>query len=332
MDIVKLTLTKVPDLYLEAENVTPDHFAGKTAQQIGELHVHLGNQTAKISDYFSVEGKGGETAADTKILIAGPTDKVKYIGMKMTAGEIEVQGNTDMYTAAWMAGGKIHVKGNVDSFCAIGMTGGEFIVDGNAKNYLAASYRGDWRGMQGGKVTVKGNAGSDTATFMIGGTIDIGGNVDVHLGTHAEGGKIIIRGNAKGRVGGQMVKGDIFVLGQVERMMPSYILKGEEEVELDGKKQMFQVWIGDMGERHAKRKGEVIYGKIYVPTGAGETAAPAIHTEKRKKLTDKQIEHLKEAFKDQEPTVQQVRTYIYDTFDVDMKPMQVSRLIDGIKR
>lgn len=332
MDIVKLTLTKVSELYLEAENVTPDHFAGKTAQQIGELHVHLGNTTQKISDYFSVEGKGGATAADTKIIISGPTDKVKYIGMKMTAGEIEVQGNTDMYTAAWMAGGKIHVKGNVDSFCAIGMTGGEFIVDGNAKNYLAASYRGDWRGMMGGKVTVKGNAGSDTATFMNGGTIDIGGNVDVHLGTHAEGGKIIVRGNAKGRVGGQMVKGDIFVLGQVERMMPSYIYKGEEEVELDGKKQNFEVWIGDMGERHGKRKGEIIYGKIYVPSGTSGAATPAAHIEKKKKLTDKQLEKVKEAFKEQEPTVQQVRTYIYDTFDVDMKPMQVSRLIDGLKR
>lgn len=332
MDIVKLTLTKVPELYLEAENITPDHFAGKTAQQIGELHVHLGNTTAKISDYFSVEGKGGATAADTKIIISGPTDKVKYIGMKMTAGEIEVQGNTDMYTGAWMAGGKIHVKGNVDSFCAIGMTGGEFIVDGNAKNYLAASYRGDWRGMQGGKVIVKGNAGSDTATFMNGGTIDIGGNVDVHLGTHAEGGKIIVRGNAKGRVGGQMVKGDIFVLGQIERMMPSYILKGEEEVELDGKKQKFQVWIGDMGERHGKRKGEIIYGKIYVPSGKAEAAAPATRAERKKKLTDKQLEQVKEAFKGQEPTVQQVRTYLYDTFDIDMKPMQVSRLIDGLKR
>jgi len=49
-------------------------------------------------------------------------------------------------------------------------------------------------------------------------------------------------------------------------------------------------------------------------------------------LTDKQLEQVKEAFKGQEPTVQQVRTYIYDTFDIDMKPMQVSRLIDGLKR
>jgi formylmethanofuran dehydrogenase subunit C len=288
MEIVKLTLTKVPELYLEAENITPDHFAGKNAQQIGELHVHQGNRTEKISDYFTVEGKAGETAADTKIVISGQTDKVKYIGMKMSAGEIEVQGNTDMYTGAWMSGGKLHVKGNVDSFCGIGMTGGEFIIEGNAKNYLGASYRGDWRGMQGGKIIVKGNAGSDTATFMMGGTIDIGGNVDVHLGTHAEGGTIIVRGNAKGRVGGQMVKGDIYVLGQVERMMPSYIYTGDEEVELDGKKQLFQVWIGDMGERHAKRKGEVIYGKIYVRSEAGaQVAAPRV--ERKKRLTDKQM-------------------------------------------
>lgn len=34
----------------------------------------------------------------------------------MTGGEIEVLGNTDMYTGAWMAGGKITVRGNSDSF------------------------------------------------------------------------------------------------------------------------------------------------------------------------------------------------------------------------
>ena len=87
-----------------------------------------------------------------------------------------------------------------------------------------------------------------------------------------------------------------------------------------------------MGERHAKRKGEIIYGKIYLPSGKVITEAPVVHVEKKKKLTEKQLDQLKEAFKNQEPTVQQVRTYIYDTFDVDMKPMQVSRLIEGLKR
>ncbi len=333
MDIVKLTPSKVPELYLEAEHISPDVFAGKNAQEIGELHVHMGNQTHKISDFFTVEGKGGATAADTRIIINGDTGKVKYIGMKMTAGEIEVSGNTDMYTGAWMAGGKITVKGSTDSFAGIAMTGGELLIDGNAKNYIGAAYRGDWRGMKGGKIVVKGNVGSDVGSNMNGGTIEVGGNADVHLATHADGGKIIIKGTAKGRVGGQMVKGEIYVLGGVERMMPSFRYDHDEEAEIDGKMMNFQVYYGDLGERHGKRKGEVVYGKIFVGAGLVESPEPkSAQRERRQKLNEKQIAQLKEAFKGKEVTVQEVRTYVYDTFAVDLKPMQVSRLIESIQR
>jgi formylmethanofuran dehydrogenase subunit C len=334
MDIVKLTPSKVPELYLESDNITPDVFAGKTAAQIADLHVHMGNQTLRLGDFFTVEGKGGATAADTRIVIAGDVSKVKYIGMKMTGGEIEVLGNTDMYTGAWMAGGKITVKGNTDSFAGIAMTGGDLLIDGNAKNYIGAAYRGDWRGMKGGRIVVKGNVGSDVGSNIMGGTIEIGGNADVHLATHADGGKIIVRGVAKGRVGGQMVKGDIFVLGGVERMMPSFRYDHSEEAEIDGKKLNFKVFYGDLGERHGKRKGEIIYGKIYVAAGDAASAdgKEEAKTERRAKLNDKQIVQLADEFKDATPSVQEVRTYIYDTFGLDLKPMQVSRLIDTIKR
>jgi formylmethanofuran dehydrogenase subunit C len=334
MDVVKLIPSKVPELYLESEHISPDVFAGKSASQIADLHVHMGNVTVRLGDFFTVEGKGGATAADTKIIIAGDASRIKYIGMKMTAGEIEVQGNTDMYTGAWMAGGKIVVKGNTDSFAGIAMTGGELQIDGNAKNYIGAAYRGDWRGMKGGKIVVKGSVGSDVGSNMNGGTIDIGGNADVHLATHAEGGRIIVRGVAKGRVGGQMVKGDIYVLGGVERMMPSFKYDHDEEADLDGKKMKFQVYYGDLGERHGKRKGEIIYGKIYVAGAAAGTPAekPAGKPERKGKLSDSQVAELTSVFKDKEPTVQEVRTYIYDNFGFDFKPMQVSRLIDAIKR
>ncbi|PKL59265.1 MAG: formylmethanofuran dehydrogenase subunit C [Methanomicrobiales archaeon HGW-Methanomicrobiales-4] len=336
MDIIKLIPSKAPELYLETEHISPDVFAGKTNQQIGEMHVHMGNQTYKLSDYFTIEGKAGATAADTKILVAGDVSKVKYIGMKMSAGEIEVLGNADMYVGAWMTGGKLVVKGNVDSFAGIAMTGGELIIEGNAKNYIGAAYRGDWRGMQGGKLVVKGNVGSDVGSNMNGGTIEIGGNADVHLATHIDGGKIIVGGVAKGRVGGQMVKGEIYVLGGVERMMPSFKYDHDEEVELCGKKMNFQVYLGDLGERHGKRKGEIIYGKIFIATGAVETAEeakPGARSERRAKLNDKQVAQLAEAVKAmKEPNVQEVRAYIYENFDLDFKPMQVSRLIDSLKR
>lgn len=80
-----------------------------------------------------------------------------------------------------------------------------------------------------------------------------------------QGGKIIVRGNAKGRVGGQMVKGDIFVLGQVERMMPSYIYKGEEEVELDGKKQTFKSLDRRYGRTARKAEGRDYLRKNLCP-------------------------------------------------------------------
>jgi formylmethanofuran dehydrogenase subunit C len=189
--------------------------------------------------------------------------------------------------------------------------------------------------MQGGKIVVKGNVGSDVGSNINGGTIEIGGNADVHLATHADGGKIIVGGVAKGRVGGQMVKGEIYVLGGVERMMPSYKYDHDEVVELSGKKMNFKVYLGDLGERHGKRKGEIIYGKIFVGAGAvveTDAKGPA-RAERRAKLNETQIAQLTEAFKNnKEPSVQEVRTYIFDTFNLDLKPMQVSRLIDSMKR
>ncbi|MDN7025278.1 formylmethanofuran dehydrogenase subunit C [Methanoculleus sp. FWC-SCC1] len=263
METVTLTIKNQPSLYLEADNISPDAFAGKSAENIAALHAYEGNTQTTLGDHFEISGKGGATATETRIIVNGDVSKVKYIGMKMTGGEIVVNGNPDMYVGAWMQGGKITVKGNVDAFAGTGMKGGEIVIDGDAGNYLGAAYRGDWRGMQGGKITVKGNAGSDIGTFMNGGEIVIGGDVDVHVATHAEGGKIVVKGNAKSRVGGQMVEGEIIVFGDIEVMMPGFIYRKDVDLEVDGISARFALYEGDIGERHRKRKGEVIYGKLY---------------------------------------------------------------------
>jgi formylmethanofuran dehydrogenase subunit C len=143
------------------------------------------------------------------------------------------------------------------------MKGGEIVIDGDAGNYLGAAYRGDWRGMQGGRIHVKGNAGSDIGTFMNGGEIVIDGNTDVHVGTHAEGGRIIVKGNAKSRVGGQMVEGEICVFGTIDVMMPGFRYVKDVDLEFEGTKGKFALFEGDLGERHRKRKGETVYGKLY---------------------------------------------------------------------
>lgn len=264
METVTLTIKNQPTLYLEADTITPDNFSGKKASEIAALHAYEGRDQITLGKYFDVSGEAGATAEDTRIVIKGNVSRVKYIGMKMTAGEILIEDNPDMYTGAWMQGGKLTVKGNVDAFAGIGMKGGEFVIEGNAGNYLGAAYRGDWRGMQGGVIRVKGNAGSDIGYFMNGGTIIVHGNTDVHVGTHMEGGKIIIKGNAPSKVGGQMVGGEIYVYGGIDVMMPGFKYAQDEELDVDGDKGIFSLFHGDTGERHPKRKGQLVYGKLYL--------------------------------------------------------------------
>ncbi len=263
METVTLTIKSQPGLFLEADTITPDAFAGKNAEEIAALPVHVGREEHRLGDFFEVSGKAGATAADTKVVVNGDLSRVKYIGMKMTAGEVIVNSSADMYVGAWMQGGRITVNGNVDAFAGTGMKGGELLIKGNAGNYLGAAYRGDWRGMQGGKIVVSGNAGSDLGTFMNGGEIVVGGDVDVHVATHAEGGKIVIKGNAKSRLGGQMVEGEIYVFGKIDVMMPGFAYREDVDIEVDGTKGRFALYEGDLGERHRKRKGQAIYAKLY---------------------------------------------------------------------
>jgi formylmethanofuran dehydrogenase subunit C len=263
METVTLTIKNQPHLFLEADNISPDVFAGKKAADIAALHTYEGREQTTLGKYFEISGNSGATAADTKILVKGDLTRVKYIGMKMSAGEVVVENSTDMYTGAWMQGGKLLVKGSTNAFTGIGMKGGELIVEGDGGNYLGAAYRGDWRGMQGGLIRVKGNAGSDTGYFMNGGTIIVEGNTDVHVGTHMEGGKIIIKGNAPSKVGGQLVEGEIYVFGTIDVMMPGFKFIKDEELEVDGYKGPFALFHGDLGERHPKRKGQIVYGKLY---------------------------------------------------------------------
>lgn len=263
METVTITMKNPPELYLEADTVSPDAFAGKTAAKIAELPVFEGNVPSTLGKFFDIAGDAGAMAADTKVVVRGDVKKVKYLGFKMTAGEMVIEGSADQYVGAWMKGGKLLAKGDVGAFAATAMEGGELTIEGNAGNYLGAAYRGDWRGMSGGKILVKGNAGSDTGMYMLGGEIVVNGNIDVHVMTHAEGGKVIIKGNARSKLGGQMVDGTIVVFGTIDVMMPGFKPSGEAELEVDGAKALFSHFLGDTGERKKKRKGQVVYGHLY---------------------------------------------------------------------
>ena len=54
---VHLKLTKEPDIPLEADTITPTHFAGKSGAEIGKLPVIQGNQTLDLATFFNISGE-----------------------------------------------------------------------------------------------------------------------------------------------------------------------------------------------------------------------------------------------------------------------------------
>jgi len=241
MQTVTIKPKKEIRISTEAENISPDKFAGKTDKEIQSLEAWVGNHKTTIGELFSVKVEGSAPAADTKIVMEGDFSRVKRIGEGMTAGLIIINGNVDMHLGSKMGGGRISVKGNVDSWAGREMKGGELIIEGNAGYYLGAGYRGETCGMRGGKITVMGNALDFVGEHMCGGEIIVKGSTGILPGISNNGGKIIIEGNTS-RPGSEMAKGTIIVKGTVDEMMPVFKLEGNEEV--DGV--MYKKYTGDV--------------------------------------------------------------------------------------
>lgn len=240
-----------PTIPVEAEVLTPNKLAGKSLNEIINMPVWEGNRKRKLSDFFEIEGEVAEKPEDLRIVINGDASRVKYIGAKMTAGEIVVKGNVDMHTGDEMAGGRIIIEGNADSFAALSMQGGEMIIKGSAKDYLGSATRGEWRGMRGGKIIVEGNAGKEAGSWMMGGLIHVKGNIGTFAGVHMNGGTIIVEGDAGIRIGAEMTGGTIVVYGKLEEILPGFSYAGTvDEVKIDETvlKGPFLKFVGDMVE------------------------------------------------------------------------------------
>ncbi|WP_048189696.1 formylmethanofuran dehydrogenase subunit C [Methanobacterium sp. SMA-27] len=235
MSEIILTPKEQPLVPIEANNVTPDAFAGKSLDEIKNLGIWNGNRQERLSKFFDIEGESSENPSEIKIVIDGDAHNTKWIGKAMTAGEILIKGNVNMYVGADMKGGKITVEGNAASWPGQNMEGGELTIMGNAGDYVGSAYRGDWRGMSGGIITVHGNVGNEIAEYMLGGKMIIKGNVAIMPGVHMNGGLLIVEGNVIARVGGEMKGGTIVVKGVIDEFLAGFKYLGiERDLELEG--------------------------------------------------------------------------------------------------
>jgi len=270
MNEVILTPKEQPHVPIETRTIKPDDFANKSNDEIKNLEVWYGNTTAKISDFFDVDGESGSTPGETHIIIDGDVYNTKRIGQGMTDGKITVNGNVSMYVGAEMEGGEIIVNGNATSWVGQDMKGGELTIMGDVTDYVGASYRGDWRGMTGGTITVHGNAGNEVAEYMLGGKITIKGNAKYMAGVHMNGGLLVIEGNVISRAGGEMKNGFVVIKGVLDLFLPGFEYLGiEKDIEPQGEliKGSFHKFKGDFAEKGPD-------GTVYIAVAGNDHIVP----------------------------------------------------------
>ena len=223
----------------------------KTSSIALEYEVPIGNSRFPITDFFDITVEGdAEGPNDVKMILNGDLNRVKYIGCKMSGGEIVCNGNVDLHVGAEMSGGSIYVHGNAAAHAGREMSGGYLEIDGDTKEFTGASYIGEWRGMTGGKIVVKGNAGKQCGECLTGGRIHVLGNCDILAGIHMTKGIIEIDGDVNRWPGGQMKNGNIVIHGFLGRLLEGFVLEGVvDDPEIDGEvfKGKYIQYKGDIG-------------------------------------------------------------------------------------
>ena len=214
-----LTLKAKSAAPLEVEGITPDVVRGKSLAQIEKLEMFQGNLRLPLAEFFAIRGDAGDGVMEWEGDLAG----VHWIGAKMTAGKIVIEGNGGRHIGSEMKGGEIHVLGNAGDWVGGEMHGGFTHVRGNAGHLVGAAYRGSAKGMTKGTILIGGDAGNEIGHTLRRGLIAIGGNVGDLAGFNMLAGTILLFGESGIRHGAAMKRGTIGFFGsKLPPMLPTF--------------------------------------------------------------------------------------------------------------
>jgi formylmethanofuran dehydrogenase subunit C len=231
MKIITFNQKKTSTIGLEFDELIPDNVYNWEKSDFDKYEVPIGNSRFPLIDYFDVEVEGSaESPAEVKLILNGDLRRVKYIGTKMSDGEIVVNSGVDLHCGSEMSGGEILVNGDAESYAGREMTGGSLTIKGNTREFCGSSYIGDWRGMTAGTIIIHGNAGKQLGECLTGGEIYVKGNCDILAGIHMTKGFIQIDGDVTRWPGGQMQGGNILINGKLSRLLEGFV---EPEIVID---------------------------------------------------------------------------------------------------
>jgi len=207
---LRFTLRAKTTVPLEVEGITPDAVRGKSLADIEKLEIFEGNVKTRLAEFFTVSGDPADETHEWQGALGG----VHWIGAKMQAGRIVVQGSAGRHIGSEMRGGEIHVLGDASDWVGGEMHGGLIHVRGKAGHLVGAAYRGSVRGMTKGTIVIGGDAGNEIGHSMRRGLIAIGGNIGDLAGINMLAGSIFVFGESGIRHGAGMKRGTIAFLGK----------------------------------------------------------------------------------------------------------------------
>ncbi len=212
---------------VECRYLRPDKFAGSSLEKIWNFIAYEGGIRRKLSDLFEVEGpkEAPPSPEDIEIRIRD-AERIRYLGYRMAAGTLVVEGNAGSLAGYRMRGGNIVIEGDAGSWLGARMRGGNIEVKGSAGDFIGAAFIGDkpGYGMRKGRIVVRGNAGSNIGAGMKSGAIIVEGNASHLIGASMVGGSIFIGGNAGRFVGARARGGKIVVGGSIDGVLPSFYI------------------------------------------------------------------------------------------------------------
>ena len=208
----------VAALPVEVQGIVPDQLAEKSLAEIERLEILQGNRKIPLAELFRVRG----TAGDLRHEWSGDLTTVHWLGTRLKAGRIDVQGNVGRHVGSQQRGGEIHVAGDASDWAGAEMRGGLLHIRGRGGDLVGAAYRGSPRGMTGGMLIVGGSAGDEVGHSQRRGLIYIAGNIGDLAGINLLAGTILVGGQPGVRHGAGMRRGTIAFLGSRPALLPTF--------------------------------------------------------------------------------------------------------------
>lgn len=192
---MRLRLRQAPALRVDLRDLSPAGLAPLPVADVAGLPLWHGSERIAVGDLFDVhvhahdDGGGGPA-----LVVEGDLRRFDWLGWRMEAGVLRVEGDVGDYLGCGLRGGVITVSGNAGDFAGAAQAGGDITIVGHAGDFVAAALPGDMEGMHGGRLLVGGHAGDRLGDRMRRGTVVVMGNAGAFAGSRMVAGTLAIGG------------------------------------------------------------------------------------------------------------------------------------------